>query len=86
MDSSSLNYGDGALRDLARQHIAGRLAKTGQQVSAPVVEDAADLLSCIWTCGQAKGITVADWRMVAKLTQEVIDALAISNGREQRDD
>lgn len=62
----------------ARQRITKRLELTGQQVPLPLVDDAAELLACIWRCGYSKGVTVADWRYASiRLDQAVIDALTI---------
>lgn len=66
------------LRTLARQKVSNRLALTGQQVPARLVDDAGELLACIWACGERHRVTVTEWRHVLILEQTVVDVLALT--------
>jgi hypothetical protein len=69
---------DRELAALARQQVSNRVALTGQLVPAPIVTDAGELLAGIWLCGQAYGITPAEWRYVVCLPQVCADVLILS--------
>lgn len=69
---------DRELVTLGRQLVSNRVALTGQLVPAPVIADAGELLACIWTCGQAKNVTPAEWRQVVQLPQVCIDVLVLA--------
>lgn len=58
--------------------ISHRVADTGQTVTRPTMDEAAEMLACIWQIGFERGVTVADWRLAnPRLDQIVIDAVSI---------
>lgn len=72
------NLPNSNLRELARQKVSNRLALTGQLVPAPIVEDAVELLACIWSCGEQYGVTLTEWRPVVMLEQVTVDVLVLT--------
>jgi hypothetical protein len=63
------------LKTEAERSVADAVTITGRLVSAELESNAADLLAGIWTVGMDFGVSHADWRGVANLPMECIDAL-----------
>lgn len=63
------------IRAMARQAIDNRISTTGHQLSGQLADEAAELLACIWRCGEQLGVDRLDWRGVASQEAACIDVM-----------